>query len=196
MAEPRCSIFWLLQAITGILIVFHWEIADRTISAIHRPTDLGAIERRIEALVPPGSGGKVTTIWTPAGLADRYTIYLEDKDGESRKVRIAGDGTILKFEDGFGELIGAAPVSLPDNAMTGPPVGFVTAASAALAAIPGSRLTPVAWPKDGDATYRIRVRAPGEICGAYGGSIVLVDANDGSVRGPIRLPRRSLRARS
>ncbi|AJA08086.1 hypothetical protein SKP52_05805 [Sphingopyxis fribergensis] len=273
------AIFWLLQAITGILIVFHWEITDRSISAIHRPTDLAAIERRIETLAPPESGGKVTTIWTTAGLADRYTIYLEDKDGESRKVRIAGDGTIIdtprendsdimgflvgfhhdllgswgswivsisgvllcsnlmlglvaawprpgtwriaikpatrgpaaarlyswhravglwavvpalviaatgtlmKFEDGFGEMIGAAPVSLPANPATNPPVGFVTASSAALAAIPGSSLTQVAWPKDGDATYRIRVRAPGEIRRAYGGSIVLVDANDGSVRG-------------
>lgn len=273
------AIFWLLQAITGILIVFHWEITDRSISAIHRPTDLAAIERRIEALVPPESGGKVTTIWTTAGLADRYTIYLEDKDGESRKLRIAGDGTvidtpregdsdimgflvgfhhdllgswgswivsisgillcsnlllglvaawprrgtwrralkpatrgpaaarlyswhravglwavapalviaatgtIMKFEDGFGTLIGATSVSLPDNPVTGPPIGFVAASSAALTAIPGSSLTQVAWPRDGDATYRIRVRSPGEIRRAYGGSIVLVDANDGSVRG-------------
>lgn len=273
------AIFWLLQAISGVLIVFHWEITDRSISAIHRPTDLAAIERRIGTLVPPGSGGSVTTIWTTAGLADRYTIYLADKDGEGRKVRIAGDGTIIatrrdgdsdimgflvgfhhdllgswgswivsisgillcsnlvlglvaawprrgtwrlalkpatrgpaaarlyswhravglwaivpalviaatgtimKFEDGFGGLIGAAPVTLPDNPVAGLPVGFATASSAALAAIPGSSLTQVAWPKGNDATYRIRVRAPDEIRRAYGGSLVLVDANNGKVRG-------------
>lgn len=273
------AIFWLLQAISGILIVFHWEIGDRSLSAIHRPTDLAAIERRIEALAPPGGGERVTTIWTSGGLADRYAVYLEDKDGGNREVRIAGDGTIIgeparedtgimpflvgfhhdllgswgswivsisglllcsnlllgliaawpkrgtwaraltpanhgplaarlygwhravglwaalpalvvaatgtamKFEDGLGALIGASPVELPANRRTGTPVGFAAAAGAALAAIPGSTLTQAAWPQDGDATYRFRVRAPGEIRRAYGGSIVLVDANDGRVRG-------------
>lgn len=272
------ALFWLVQAITGILIVFHWEITDRTISDIHRPTNLAAIERRIAALAPTDSGSKPTTVWTTAGMADRYVVYLEDKDGNSSKVRIAGDGTvidrptpdegsvmgflvdvhhdllgswgswivsisgillcsnlvlgliaawpkrgtwrraltpatrgpaparlyswhravglwavvpalliaatgtIMKFEDGFGTLIGATSISLPANPPSGEPVSFATAASAALAAIPGSTLTQVAWPKADDATYRIRVRAPGEIRRGYGGSVVLVDANNGAVR--------------
>lgn len=272
------AIFWLLQAISGILIMFHWEISDRSLSNIHRPTDLAAIELRTERLVPPGSGGRVTTIWTSGGLADRYTVYFEDKDGESREARIAGDGTIIeapgkdggvmdflvgfhhdllgswgswivaisgillcsnlilglvaawpkrgtwrraltptnrgpatarlyswhralglwavvpalvivatgtlmKFEEGVGALIGARPVELPANPRRANPVGFAAAADAALAAIPGSTLTQAAWPTDEDATYRFRVRAPGEIRRAYGGSIVLVDANDGTLRG-------------
>lgn len=273
------AIFWLLQAITGILIMFHWEITDAAISDAHRPTDLAAIERRIDTLVPLGSGGKISSIWTTAGAADRYQIYYEGSDGTSGSVRVAGDGsvlhtpredegsvmgflvgfhhdllgswgswivsisgvllcsnlilglvaawpkrgtwrraltpatrgpagarlyswhravglwaavpalviaatgTMLKFEDGVGKLVGAEPVALPANTATGTPVGFATAAGAALAAIPGSSLTQVAWPADGDATYRIRVRDPGEIRRAYGGSIVLVDANNGTVRG-------------
>lgn len=271
--------FWLIQAITGLLIVFHWEITDAGLSSIHRPTNLAAIEQRIDTLAPPGSGGKPTTVWTTAGMADRYVVYLEDRDGVSSKVRIAGDGTvidmpvadegtvmgflvdvhhdllgtwgswivsisgillcsnlilglvaawpkrgtwrlalrpatrgpaaarlyswhralglwavvpalviaatgtIMKFEDSFGSAIGATSVSLPPLARTNNPVGFATAAAAALTAIPGSRLTQVAWPKDDDATYRVRVRAPGEIRRGYGGSVVLVDANTGTVRG-------------
>ena len=273
------AIFWLLQALTGILIVFHWEITDRSISALHRPTDLAAIEQRLEALAPPGSGDRVTTIWTAAGLADRYIIYLEDKAGDSRKVRILGDGTvidapakndsdlmgflvgfhhdllgswgswivsisgillcsnlllglvaawpkrgtwsralipvrrgpatarlyswhravglwavfpalviaatgtIMKFEDGFGGLIGAEPVALPDNLPAGTPVSFAAAATTALQAVPGSTLTQAAWPSDEDATYRFRVRAPDEIRRAYGASVVMIDANSGSIRG-------------
>src|SRR3546814_11956023 len=50
--------FWLLQAFTGILIVFHWEITDAALSDIHRPTDLAAIERRIDTLAPAGTGGR------------------------------------------------------------------------------------------------------------------------------------------
>lgn len=273
------AIFWLVQAITGILIVFHWEITDRSISALHRPTDLAAIEQRLDALAPSGSGDRITTIWTSAGLADRYIVYLEDKAGASRKVRILGDGTvidtpgendgdvmgflvgfhhdllgswgswivsisgillcsnlllglvaawpkrgtwrraltparrgpatarlyswhraiglwtvvpalviaatgtIMKFEDGFGALIGAEPVSLPDNPPTGQPVSFAAAAVAALQAVPGSTLTQAAWPEEADATYRFRVRAPDEIRRAYGSSVVMVDANNGSIRG-------------
>lgn len=273
------AIFWLLQALTGILIVFHWEITDAGIAGAHRPTDLAAIERRIDALVPPGSTARAGSIWTAAGAADRYNVYYEDAEGTSRSVRIAGDGTILhtprpdeesvmgflvgfhhdllgswgswivaisglllcsnlvlgliaawpkratwrialrpatrgpaaarlyswhravglwavvpalviaatgtmlKFEDGIGGLIGAEPVSLPANPPVGESIGFAAAARAGLAAIPGSTLTQVAWPKPDDATWRVRLRAPGEIRRAYGGSFVLVDANTGTVRG-------------
>jgi uncharacterized iron-regulated membrane protein len=273
------ALFWLLQAATGILIVFHWEIADASLSTLHRPTDLAAIERRINTLAPAESGARATGIWTTAGLPDRYNLYFEDGAGNSRSVRVTGDGTIidmpredetpimsflvgfhhdllgawgswivsisglllcsnlllgliaawprrgtwrtallpirkgpaaarlyswhravglwavlpafaiaatgtmLKFEQGVGTLVGTQDVSLPANPPAGPPIGFAAAAGAALAAVPGSSLTNVAWPEGEDATYRILVRAPGEIRRAYGGSIVLVDANDGTLRG-------------
>lgn len=273
------AVFWLLQATTGVLIVFHWEINDALVSGAHRPTDLTAIERRIDALAPPGSGTSPASLWTTAGFADRYNLFLDDR-GEGRSIRIAGDGaelhampssestpmgplvvfhhellageagswivafsgillfsnlvlglvtawprrgwwrtslkpsskgpsaarlfswhraiglwvvapallmvgagTLLRFEHGVGELIGAEAVSLPANPPAGEPVGFAAAAGAALAAIPGSTLTAVSWPSEEDATYRVLVRAPGEIRRAYGGSIVLVDANTGGLRG-------------
>lgn len=272
------AVFWLLQALTGVLIVFHWEIVDASISPLHRPTDLAAIERRIDSLVPPGGMGKADSLWTTAGAPDRYNLYYEDAEGVSRSARLAGDGTILhtprpdeqsvmgfligfhhdllgawgswivaisgillctnlilgliaawpkrgtwrlalrpatrgpaaarlytwhralglwvaapalaiaatgtmlKFESGLGSLLGAKPVELPPNPPVGKPIGFAAATNAGLAAIPGSSLTQVAWPKPDDATWRVRLRAPGEIRRAYGGSFVLVDANTGKVR--------------
>src|SRR3546814_18127532 len=85
---------------------------------------------------------------------------------------------MLKFEEGIGTLIGAEPVLLPANPPRGPAVGFAAVASAALGVIPGSTLTNVTWPEEGDATSRVLLRAPGELRRAYGGSIVLVDPND------------------
>ncbi len=271
------AVFWLLQALTGVLIVFHWEITDAGISSLHRPTDLAAIERRSDALVP--QGGKIASIWTAAGAPDRYTVYFEDAQGTSASARIAGDGTVLhtpkpneeslmgflvgfhhnllgawgswlvsisgvllctnlilgiiaawprrgtwgralrpamrgpaaprlyswhralglwvgipalviaatgtllKFEDSVGDLVGAAPVAMPAVAPGGPPIGFAAAARAGLEALPGSSLTEVAWPTPDDATWRVRLRAPDELRRAYGGSFVLVDANNGKVRG-------------
>jgi uncharacterized iron-regulated membrane protein len=273
------AIFWLLQAISGVLIVFHWEITDAGVAGARKPTDLAAIERRIDALAPEGSGMAVKSVWTTASGSERYNIALEDAAGEGRSVRIAGDGTelkvskdgdttfigwmvgfhhdllgswgswlvaisgillctnlilgivtawpkrgtwkqalrpatrgpsaaklytwhralglwvaipaliivlsgtLMKFEKGVGNLIGATPVSLPANPPAGDPVGFATVSAVALAAIPGSTLTAVTWPKAEDATYTIRVLAPDEIRRGYGGSIVLVDANSGKVRG-------------
>lgn len=273
------AIFWLLQALTGIAIVFHWEITDAQLSSAHRPTDLAAIERRIDALTDEKAGSKATTVWATGSDTDRFNIYLEDEGGERRSVRVLGDGTVIdrphkdetrlmgllvgihhdllgswgswivaisgillcsnlilglvtawpkrgtwrralvpaqrgpaaarlyswhraiglwaivpalivaatgtlmKFEDGVGTMIGATSVSLPPNPPTGAPIGFAKAAAAAIAAVPGSVLTQVAWPKEDDATFSVRVRAPDEIRRAYGDTRVFVDANTGIVRG-------------
>lgn len=273
------AVFWLLQALTGIAIVFHWEIGDARLSSAHRTADFAAIERRIDALIAEDPGSKVTTVWTTGSDRDRFNIYLESPDGESRSVRVLGDGTVIdrprkdetrlmgflvdfhhdllgswgswivaisgillcsnlvlgliaawpkrgtwrraltpaqkgppaarlyswhravglwavlpalviaatgtlmKFEEGVGSLIGAKGVELPANPPAGPPIGFARAAKAAVYAVPGSSLTQVAWPQDGDATYYARVNAPGEIRRAYGDTRVLIDANSGAVRG-------------
>jgi uncharacterized iron-regulated membrane protein len=275
------ALFWLVQAITGVAIIFHWELQDASVAGAHRVTDLAAIERRVEALAPSGSRGKIYSVWTTAGFADRYQIFFAEPDQVSGSVRIAGDGTplqvkgpdegsllgtlveihhnlaageagdwivaisgillisnllfglylawprggrwrgalkpvnkgpaaarlyswhravglwailpalviatagtLLKFEHGLGTLLAAEPASLPANPPgTTPPVGFATVAKAALDAVPGSTLTAVTWPEGGDATYTVRVRAPGEIRRAYGASLVLIDANNGKVRG-------------
>jgi uncharacterized iron-regulated membrane protein len=76
--------FWILQALTGIFAVFHWEIDDATIAGAHRPTDFAAIERRVAPL-QPGS------IWTSAGAPDRYDVNLSD-----RVLRIDGEGNVLR----------------------------------------------------------------------------------------------------
>lgn len=275
-------LFWLIQAITGMLIVFHWELEDATVSSVHRSTDLAAIERRLEQLAPPELGRDVVSVWTTAGLADRYDITIADAARDSREgVRIAGDGTVLRvsdksergfwdtlvaihhmllagetgewivgtsgillfsnlalglftawpkrgawrqalvpvrkgapaarlyswhraiglwavipallmvgagvllrFGDGTASLVGARAATMKANPSTKPrPVGFAVAVEAAQAALPGSRLTNVVMPSSSDATYRIRLLAPGESRRAYGTSVIFIDANDGTVRG-------------
>src|SRR3546814_11792918 len=73
---------------------------------------------------------------------------------------VAATGTMLKFEEGIGTLIGAEPVLLPANPPRGPAVGFTAVASAALGVIPGSTLTNVTRPEEGDATSRVLLRSP------------------------------------
>jgi uncharacterized iron-regulated membrane protein len=77
-------LFWLLQAATGVLAVFHWELDDATVAGAHRATDFRAIERSL-------STKSVSSMWTTAGAADRYDVYLPD-----RVARIDGRGSILR----------------------------------------------------------------------------------------------------
>lgn len=272
--------FWLVQAITGSLIVFHWEIRDATISRVERPLDLAGIEQRLAVLAPEGSAASVNQIWTSAGLPDRFEVYFTGVDGESTSVRIAGDGTMLrdvdqtgnafidlmvdihhnlsfggagdwivaisgmllisnlifglvaawpgrgtwrasltpvsrgnftarfyswhralglaivvpalllvttgtlmKFTDGLAGLTGAAPPALPANPSAPQSAGFAKVAQAALDTMPGSMIGSVSFPKPDDATYRISLRAPGDMRRAYGANLVLVNGNDASIRG-------------
>jgi uncharacterized iron-regulated membrane protein len=273
--------FWLLQAATGIASLFHWELEDLSVSSVARPTDLKAIEARLHALAPAGSGRQVTSLWTTAGLADRYDVTVEDEaSGARTAIRIDGDGsvlrvkpkderslfdtivllhqklllgdtgswivgisgtllltnillglraawprpgqwraallpprrgpraarlyalhralglalvapfllffaagTILVFEGGVSKLVGAQSPSLATLPSDGRDVGFARAAGAAMRALDARSLTMVDFPDAEDATYRVRVLAPGEIRRAYGTSTILVSAADGTVRG-------------
>ena len=88
---------WLLQAISGMLIVFHWEINDSLVPGDHRPFDAAAVSRQIDNLPKEaGSGWSFSSIWTTAGGSGRFNIALDNEaSGESLSVRIAGDGTVL-----------------------------------------------------------------------------------------------------
>ncbi|MFV3128928.1 PepSY-associated TM helix domain-containing protein [Niveispirillum sp. KHB5.9] len=85
------ALFWLIQAVTGTLLSFHFELDDALISTDSRPTDMAAVEKRLEALGPG-----VVWIWTTAGLPDRYVVNYTDADGVARKARIDGGGDVLR----------------------------------------------------------------------------------------------------
>jgi uncharacterized iron-regulated membrane protein len=87
---------WLLQAITGILLTFHFEVEDAMLSDRHVPTDLAAIEQRIDTLKNAGGEAQVDWIWTTAGLSDRYIVLHDDTHGVSRKAYIDGAGAVLR----------------------------------------------------------------------------------------------------
>lgn len=91
------AIFWLIQASTGVLSTFHWELDDLAATSLDRPTDVAAIGRRLEALEAADARTRVSSIWATAGLPNRYDVTLSDQvSGASTAVLIAGDGTILR----------------------------------------------------------------------------------------------------
>lgn len=97
--------FWLIQAVTGMLLVFHWELDDGSVPGRHQPLDLAAIERRVGQLAPQGSGISAGSIWVTAGAPDRFDVSLEGEGaGAGRSIRIDGAGNVLRSR-GDGERI-------------------------------------------------------------------------------------------
>jgi uncharacterized iron-regulated membrane protein len=272
------GLLWLVQAGTGLVMVFHWELEDAQVPGVHRPTDLNALQARLSALAPPGSNRRIVSVWTTAGAPDRYDITVASGD-RREAVRVDGAGDILRakdkaehglidnlvllhqsllagdtgrwligisgaflltniglglkmawprrrmwlrtlapsppaklapqlfawhraaglwlavpatvlvtagatltYDDELRALFHAEPATMAPIVPAGAPIPFAQAVRTAEAAFPGSRLTAVRLPTSEDATYRIRVLAPGELRRAYGLSTVFVDANTGAVR--------------
>lgn len=90
------ALVWLMQAITGFILSFHFEIEDALLATAGPPTDLVAIERRLDELASAGPDAKVHWIWTSAGLPDRYVVNFDGADGLNRRARIDGAGAILR----------------------------------------------------------------------------------------------------
>jgi uncharacterized iron-regulated membrane protein len=82
---------------------------------------------------------------------------------------------------------------MPAIAPQGEGIGFAAAARAAEAAVPGSRFVGGPMTTAEDATYKLWVNQPGEFFReqGYGGSLVLVNGNDGTVRGAWPLQKAS-----
>ena len=111
---------WLLQALTGALIVFHWEIDDSSVAAAHRATDPAALGQRIAQLAPAGSGRHVASIWTTGGFADRYDIHVvDDASGNDTVVRVAGDGTPIRAWCFVDDMVDAVILALDTPAAAG-----------------------------------------------------------------------------
>ncbi len=105
-------------------------------------------------------------------------------------------GTFLAFDDPFTALF-AADVPAPHTAARPAgtrPIAPSRALDAALAAMPGARLSGFSLP-GANPYYRVRVRAPGEIPRLWGMTTLYVDASDAKVlsiydaRRPHSLPR-------
>ena len=93
--------FWFVQAVTGALLVFSWEMDDAAISARHVPTDIAAIDRRLARLRADNPGAEIPAFRATAGAPDRYDIDMLKAPGEPYTMtRIDGAGNVLRTRTG------------------------------------------------------------------------------------------------
>lgn len=93
-------VFWTLQVLTGILLVFRWEIEDSMVAGVTASApavDPDAIGSRLDAITH--DGGKVAQMWASTIESKRFDVGYVDAEGTERAMRIDGAGNTLRDQD-------------------------------------------------------------------------------------------------
>src|SRR5689334_15106359 len=96
IASLACVALWLVQATTGLLLVFHWEVDDALLGGSRAPLDPAGISDRMLQLEQEEPGVRASVLTATRGVPDRFDVLLDRADGASDVVRIDGAGTVLR----------------------------------------------------------------------------------------------------
>jgi uncharacterized iron-regulated membrane protein len=91
-----CALLWLSQAVTGLLMVYRWELDDAVLDAPAVPLDLAALDARIAAIAQGTPPRKVTQLWATGGVDGRLDLYADDAQGLTDIIRVDGAGNVLR----------------------------------------------------------------------------------------------------
>lgn len=88
------AVFWLIQALTGVLLTFRQEIDNALVSGPRAAVDTAALGRRIELI--QHAGGQVISLWVTDFAVDRFDLRYTDSHGVERRMRVDGAGENLR----------------------------------------------------------------------------------------------------
>jgi uncharacterized iron-regulated membrane protein len=157
------AVFWLLQAVTGMLLVFRWELEDTLLAGPRASADAEGLGAAIEEIVR--AGGRPIDLWASSQAATRFDIYYTDTDGAPRVMRVDGSGRTLRDAADAG-LIGSGAfwdtLTLVHTGLLGGEAGrWVVAASGAILLCNLAVGLRIAWPRAGEWGRALRGRIPG-----------------------------------
>ncbi|MDA5193980.1 PepSY-associated TM helix domain-containing protein [Govanella unica] len=89
------ALFWFLQALTGVLLVFQYELDNARIDRAAVPFDPVAFGQGIARIEADNPGKTIPYIYT-AGSGDRFDVYLAGADDKTDILRVDGDGRLLR----------------------------------------------------------------------------------------------------
>jgi len=87
---------WLLQASTGVLIVFQGEIGDAALRGADRPLVPATFGAAVERLAAARAPATLNWIMASEGSANRYDLLFTDAADRTRAVRVDGEGAVLR----------------------------------------------------------------------------------------------------
>src|SRR4029450_784212 len=82
------GVLWLSQALTGLLMVYRWELDDAPLGSASGPLGVAALGARIDGVQAGPAGRTVTSLWATAGVDGRYDLYVDDAAGDTDIVRV------------------------------------------------------------------------------------------------------------
>ena len=89
---------WLIQIVSGLLMVFAPEITEARFSKPFGPLNMAAFEKSMWAQHAESPAWEPQTIYTTSKESTRFDVYFYHEDSDeigSRAIRIDGDGEIL-----------------------------------------------------------------------------------------------------
>lgn len=89
------GLIWLLQAMTGVVLVFHRELDDWTAGVHSRPLNLQHIAATVDALHATYPEDRITDLVATGGAANAFDLYIVDPKGHTRIARLEGTGEVV-----------------------------------------------------------------------------------------------------
>lgn len=90
------AVLWLSQALTGLLMVFRWELDDAPLAGASARADVAALATRVTDIETGQPGSKVVQLYATGGVLGRFDLYVRDAQGETTLVRVDGRGEVLR----------------------------------------------------------------------------------------------------
>jgi uncharacterized iron-regulated membrane protein len=87
---------WLMQALTGAILVFHWELDDWSVRGPAGPLDVAAFSRALQAYPAAYPGHVVSAVYASGGESGRFDVMLDRSDGHQDVLRVDGRGEVLR----------------------------------------------------------------------------------------------------
>jgi len=90
------ALVWLLQAATGVLLVFHWELDDWGVSGPRQPLNADKLSAAIARWHSTHTDRQVIALYTSGGLSGRFDVVITNPTGGRDVLRVDGEGTVLR----------------------------------------------------------------------------------------------------
>jgi uncharacterized iron-regulated membrane protein len=86
---------WIIQAVSGVFLVFHRDIDDAVTRRATQALDIARLARQIGRLEMASDTTAVTSVFLTSPLGRHYDVMLEDDTGPAAMVRLDGAGAEL-----------------------------------------------------------------------------------------------------
>jgi uncharacterized iron-regulated membrane protein len=90
------GLLWLLQAASGVVLVFHGELDDALLSGSDRPLAPAIFGATVTRLAAADTQARLDYVMASEGSGNRFDLLFTDQNDRTRVLRIDGEGTILR----------------------------------------------------------------------------------------------------